>query len=152
MAHPQPDPASLARRLGVLADAVLSAADNPALAEAQTIQLEGVWTALANLADEMAEAATACDVPECPGHHSRLRVRSCGDPNPGSPYNAPCNRPAGHEGNHSNAFSEWTTPPAGIADDGRYLVVGMDGTRLTVSGIDSARIVAASFAGTVTPL
>jgi hypothetical protein len=117
MPHPQPDPAHTGRRLAVLADAILSATDNPTLTEANTSLLEGVWTALANLADEMTEAATASDVPECPGQHNGpLRARACANPNPGSPYNAPCHLAVWHVGNHTNGYSEWTqtlgTPPA----------------------------------------
>jgi hypothetical protein len=152
MAHPQPDPAHVARRLSAVADSVWTATVDTPVTDPQLILLEAVWTALTRLAAEMDEAATPCDIPECPGRHDTwIRAHTCADPQPSSPYNAPCDRATGHDGLHGNGFSEWADPLADT-DDGRYLVVGADGTRLTVAGIDSARIVAKSFAGSVAPL
>jgi hypothetical protein len=35
-------------------------------------------------------------------------MAKCDNPNPGSSKNAGCNQGQGHQGNHSNGFSEWT--------------------------------------------
>lgn len=46
-------------------------------------------------------------------------MSKCSNPNPGSSVNAGCSQPSGHQGNHSNGFSEWTKGQGSSAGAGK---------------------------------